>query len=509
MKNILFAVSEIEGIVKTGGLADVAKALPLTLNQLGYDARTVLPYYLQIQTILPVEKAISSTEFSLALAQDYQVRVHLFNHNDALIYCVDIAPLFEREGIYSSGYHAFEDNGERFGVYAIALLHYFEHFGASQGFMPEIIHCNDWHTALIPALFEQSDFWRAKDCQTLLSIHNGAFQGIFQAHNVPSLQYKFGWEYFDGDCINFLKLGIRYAGKVVAVSPNYAKELLTPLGSHYLYDTFMQAKDKVHGILNGCEYQDWSPETDPLISVNYDVNSLENKALNKDALQRLLGLTVDPNTPIVAQVSRITDQKGLDYLIPALRELVQHRVQLVIAGQGDPYYVEQLENIAKQYPEKIHFHNGYSEELAHKYMAGSDYFLVPSLFEPCGLTQMYALAYGALPIVRKVGGLKDTVRDLTRSNANGFVFTKPNASHLISAIRRGLVFFHECKKTYREMQVRAMNTKYLWQDSALEYVALYEQLLGIARYQESANLYDTVAFTSDSNNEQNWQQLAS
>lgn len=510
MKNILFAVSEIEGIVKTGGLADVAKALPLTLNQLGYDARTVLPYYQQIHTTLPIENALETVEFSLALSQEYQVKVHLFRHNESLVYAVDIDPLFNRVGIYSSGYHAFDDNGERFGVYAIAVLHFFEHFAEQAQFSPEIIHCNDWHTGLIPALFEQSDYWRNSNCKTLLSIHNGAFQGIFQAHTVPSLLQKFGWEYFDVDTINFLKQGIRYAGKVVAVSPNYAEELLTPLGSHYLYDTFQEAKHKCHGILNGCEYKDWSPETDPLIPFNYDVNSLDIKAKNKQALQEQLGLTVDANTPIIAQVSRITDQKGFDYLIPALRRLAQHRVQLVIAGQGDPFYVEQLKNIAAKYPERIHFHNGYSEELAHQYMAGADYFLVPSLFEPCGLTQMYALAYGTLPIVRKVGGLKDTVRDLTRfANANGFVFTQPNADHLVSAIRRGLVFYHECKKTYREMQVRAMNTKYLWQESAVKYVELYRELHGIESVAASENLYDTVTATNESNNEQHWQELAS
>lgn len=513
MKNIIFAVSEMEGIVKTGGLADVAKALPLALNQFGYDTRVILPYYQQVQNILPLSNAITSYEFSLDLSVFYPVKVHCFRHNGVTIYCVDIDALFNRFGIYSSGYDAYADNGERFAVFSISVLHFFQHFAEQIAFKPHVIHCNDWHTALIPALFQQSEYWRNQYCETLLSIHNGAFQGVFSRISTPSLESRLTEDCFDYDTVNFLKLGIRYAGKIVAVSPNYAKELLTPLGSHYLYDTFQEAKDKCHGILNGCDYKDWSPDTDPLIDIPYDVDHLEKKAKNKHALQKQLGLTIDPTVPVVAQVSRITDQKGLDYLIPALFELVQHRVQIVIAGQGDPFYVEQLKRISNKYPSKIHFHDGYSETMAHRYMAGADYFLVPSLFEPCGLTQMYALAYGALPIVREVGGLKDTVRDLTQPNANGFVFSEPNAAHLVSAIRRGLVFYHECQKTYKEMQRRAMNTKFNWKDSAEKYVGLYHSLLNEKKLDESllsnVSLYETLQMNHHSNNDENLDILAS
>ncbi|MBU2919083.1 glycogen synthase [Psychrosphaera sp. F3M07] len=479
MKNILFAVSEIEGLVKTGGLADVAKALPLALNKLGHNARIVIPYYQQIAKILPKDNAIKSYAFPLNLNITYQVNVHVFEHTGLTIYCVDIATLFDRSGIYGDDYHAFEDNGERFSVFSIAILYFFQHFATQLSFSPNIIHCNDWHTALIPMLFKHDDYWKQANCDTILTIHNGAFQGIFSKKSVPSLISKLGTSHpnYEHDVVNFLKLGIVFAGRVVAVSPNYAQELLTELGSHHLFDIFQQVKHKTSGILNGCDYKDWSPEQDQLIHTPYGPNSLEKKLENKKDLQQQAGLTVDANIPIVAQVCRLTDQKGLDYLIPALRELVQHKVQILVAGTGDPIYVDQLEFLAQKHPDKLHFHHGYSEKLAHSYMAGADYFLVPSLFEPCGLTQMYALAYGTLPIVREVGGLKDTVIDLAFDDATGVVFSQPDCSHLIAAIRRGLLFYREYPERYKNLQVRAMDTKFLWHDSANQYLELYETLL--------------------------------
>jgi len=474
--NILFIVSEMEGLVKTGGLADVGNYLPQALNKATHDTRVMLPYYRAIaESGVEIEQTFS---FVVRVHREYQVKVHRITHSGTPVYCVDIPELYDRDGIYSDNYHAFDDNGERFCVFCLAVLDFMQHFGTQINFHPDIFHCNDWHTALLPALFSADTHWQQQDCKTMLTIHNGAFQGIFSKYSVPSLLNRLGefhYEYED-DVINFLKLGIIGANAVVAVSPNYAAELKTELGSHHLYEIFLHHKNKLFGILNGCDYHDWSPSTDPLIEHNYDIDTLAEKAENKKLLQQGAGMEVDASIPVISQVCRLTDQKGLNFLLPAIKELVNHRIQIFIAGTGDPLYVDQLEYLAKKHSDVVHFHHGFSEPLAHRYMAGSDFFMVPSLFEPCGLTQMYALAYGTLPIVREVGGLKDTVTDLTQDNATGIVFKEPNADHLVSAIRRGLLFYHESKVKFNEVQQRAMNTKFLWQDSAQQYIEVYEKI---------------------------------
>lgn len=475
--NILFTVSEIEGLVKTGGLADVARYLPQALNEQGHDTRIIVPFYRDIAQMFPhPDKTFS---FQMRVHIEYQVRVHQVEHQGLIIYCVDIPELFDRGGIYSDHYHAYDDNGERFSAFCLAVLDFLQYFSEQVQFSPDLIHCNDWHTSLLPALFKMDGYWRERNCKTLLTIHNGAFQGIFGKYSVPSLLNKLGEhrpEYED-DVINFLKLGIIYTDAVVAVSPNYAEELKTELGSHHLFDIFSRHKDKLSGILNGCDYRDWDPLKDEYIAANYDQSSLAEKSKNKTELQKVSGMTVDDSIPVVSQVCRLTDQKGLNYLLPAIKELVQHKVQIYIAGTGDPLYVDQLEYLAKKHPNKLHFHHGFSEQIAHTYMAASDFFLVPSLFEPCGLTQMYALAYGTLPIVREVGGLKDTVTDISKPEATGIEFKQPNADALVSAIRRGLLFFHEDPDGFIQVQQRAMNTKFSWQESANQYAGVYESVI--------------------------------
>jgi starch synthase len=477
--NILFAVSEIEGVIKTGGLADVARALPKALNELDKDARVAFPYYNAVQKVLPVSQANKSYSFNLKLGKEYQVKVHSFKHQDIPLYTFDIVGLFDRDGIYGDSYQAYEDNGERYSVFNLAILYFWQHFSEQIRFTPDIIHCNDWHTALLPFYLRQDEYWQHQNVHTVLSVHNGAFQGIFSLESVPSLLVKTNGHHphFEHDLVNFLKLGILNASKVIAVSPNYANELLTELGSHHLYDIFIQCRDKVTGILNGCDYSDWNPKKDPLIEHNYDANTLSEKLNNKLALQKHYGLPVDPSIPMFGQVSRLTDQKGLNYLIPALKELMQHNIQVVIAGTGDPVYVDQLEFLAKKYPTKFKFIHGYSEEISHRFMASADFFLMPSLFEPCGLTQMYALAYGTLPIVREVGGLKDTVNDLNHPDATGLIFKEPSCKDMVAIIRRALLFYIEYPEQFNQVQKAGMRTKFLWQSSAKQYIEQYETML--------------------------------
>ena len=478
--NIVFAVSELEGLVKTGGLADVARALPLALADLQQDARLVLPYYQAVANLLPPCEAERSFTFSLNTDREHKVVVHQFKFNQLPLYCFDISELFDRTGIYGETYQAYDDNGERFALFSIAILHFFQQFAEQLQFSPDVFHCNDWHTALLPILFEHDPYWQQHKSKTLLCIHNGAYQGIFTKQSIPSLMHTLG-EYHDNyekDVVNYLKLGICAADQVVAVSPNYAKELLTELGSHHLFDVFDFHRHKVVGILNGCDYKDWSPETDPFIAEAYSSSSITGKVKNKLALQRKLGFTPAVNTPVISMVCRLTDQKGLNFLLPAIKDLVKHKVHICIAGTGDPLFVDQLEFFSQKYPDRLHFECGFSESIAHEYTAGADFFLVPSLFEPCGLTQMYSLAYGTLPIVREVGGLKDTVTDIKREQAaTGIVFLEPTPQELLAAIRKGLLFYHEYPEKFVATQVRAMQSKFLWSDSAQQYLTLYEQVL--------------------------------
>lgn len=474
--NIVFAVSEVEGLVKTGGLADVAKALPLALNKLGQDARIALPYYQAVSKLLPPAEAERSFTFSVAANQEYRIKVHQFHFSGLVIYCFDVDSMFDRAGIYGDSYHSYDDNGERFSLFSIAILNFFQQFADQIQFKPNVFHCNDWHTSVLPALLHLDSYWQQQECRTLLSIHNGAFQGVYPKTSIPSLIYKLGAEHpsYEKDVINFLKLGISYSDNVVAVSPNYANELLTELGSHHLFDIFNFHRNKVSGILNGCDYADWSPESDPYIAQSYSPNTIEDKRKNKLALQSEVGIKADVSIPLISMVCRLTDQKGLNFLLPAIRDLMKHKVQVCIAGTGDPHYVDQLEFFTRKYEDKFHFVNSYSERIAHTYMAGADFFLMPSLFEPCGLTQMYALSYGTLPIVRNVGGLTDTVTDISQQEATGIVFNEPSSHDLLGAIRRGLLAYHEYPDTFVTIQKRAMTTKFLWQDSAEKYLRHYE-----------------------------------
>ena len=477
--NVVFAVSELEGLIKTGGLADVAKALPMALIELGQDARVALPYYQQVAQLLPTSLADKSFSFSLYAHREYQVTVHSFTFNTIKIYAFDVDSMFDRSGAYGDSYHPYDDNGERFSVFSMAILNFFQNFAGQIDFEPQVFHCNDWHTSVLPVLLKDDEHWQRIGCKTVLSIHHGAYQDVFPKDDLPSTLIRLTPDHYnyEDECLNFIQLGISYSDKIIAVSPNYANELLTPLGSHHLYDVFSFNKDKVTGILNGCDYKDWSSDNDPLLKYKYSIESIEEKVKNKLWLQQECGFTQDENTPLITMVCRLTDQKGLNFLLPIIDDLMQHKVHISIAGTGDPVYVERLKNFAKQYPEKFHFLHSYSEKIAHTYVAGADFFLVPSLFEPCGLTQMYSLAYGTLPIVRDVGGLKDTVIDLADKNATGVVFSEPKADALLAAIRRGLLMFHEFPAQFTKTQVRAMESKFLWQESAQKYLEHYEQLL--------------------------------
>lgn len=474
--NILFVVSEVEGLVKTGGLADVGRALPAALKEMGYDVRIVMPFYKQVAHQFPSQD-ISDEQVLYANDKQYHYRIKQLEVDGICVYGIDFPQFFDRDGIYSDSYHAYPDNGERYAFFSMAALH----AASCVDFKPHIVHCHDWHTALVPYFMKRDISGFYEDSKSVLTIHNGAYQCQLPYRDVPFL-YPYediAAQQDNHGAINFLKIGVMNADKINAVSPQYGNELKSPLGSHYMYHEYMTRQHDLTGILNGCDYSMWDPVTDKELPVNYSADDMRGKAVCKAALQKEVGLPVKENVPLIGMVCRLTEQKGFGFIVPILGHLMQHNVQVLIIGTGDPSISEALHMFADQQTDKFVFREEFSNHMAHLLEAGSDFFLMPSLFEPCGLNQMYSLAYGTVPIVRAVGGLRDTVIDLEESpeHATGFVFDHPDSPTLLSCIRRAILFYYEYPDQFRAMQHRGMNTRFTWQNAAVQYLGLYEDAL--------------------------------
>ena len=480
--NILFLASEVESFVKTGGLADVAKALPLALKRRGHDVRIVMPFYSQIPGR---DAATHVTGLTLTTRQghtDIPYQVWEMTLDDVPVMLVDFPNYFERNNLYAENNNSYSDNGERFAFFSAASLQVSE----AIDFKPDIVHCNDWHTALVPMLlktrYAESDFF--SHTRSVLTIHNGAFQGVVERNQlwaVPEITDTYNESVLQGHAyINFLKCGVAYADKINAVSPSYANELTTYLGGHGMAKNFQERHGDLRGIINGCDYADWDPATDPHIPVNFTADSLSGKEQCKHVLQKQAGLPVC-SRPLFGMVCRLTEQKGLHLLLPILDRFLVHQVQVVIVGTGDPSLAERLAEVAERVPERFAYLNAHDNALAHLLEAGSDFFLMPSLFEPCGLNQMYSLAYGTLPIVRAVGGLRDTVKDydLYPAQATGFAFMEPEPMALLASLRRALLFYLQERDEMLLVQQRAMHTRYHWSESVVKYEQMYQDALGI------------------------------
>jgi starch synthase len=473
---IAFVVSEVEDIIKTGGLADVAKALPVALKGLGHDVCIIMPGYQKV-----LAKLESLHNIPISTMGDSSFKLFEVALQGIPVYLVD-HPYFDRPELYAENNVAYSDNGQRFAFFSHTVTDVLQ----AVNFIPDIIHCNDWHTALTPFFIRQHTTAAQMaslpavfaNTKTVLTIHNAAFQGIFSVNDIAELAPYHHALLLDhhGD-VNMLKVGIHYADKITAVSPTYATELLTDLGSHGLHFALQNRSTDLAGIINGCDYTQWDPTTDPLLPKNYSVADMSGKADCKQALQSQFGLPTVSSIPVFGMVCRLTQQKGFGYILPILGQLMQHNIQVVIVGTGEPFVCQQLSDFAKVHPDKFAFLEGFEPELAHLIEAGSDFFLMPSEFEPCGLNQMYSLAYGTLPIVRKVGGLKDTVTgiDDDPTCATGFSFAEPEPQALLTCLRRAILLYLEHPKMYREMQERAMHTKFTWENSARDFVRLYQQ----------------------------------
>jgi len=478
---ILFIASEVDGLVKTGGLADVAKALPLELKRHGHDVRIVMPYYLTVANRDQAQHLGGFTLHTDANHTDLPYQVRQMMSQDVPVYLIDFPHYFDRASLYAENNQAYHDNGERFAFFSAAALQASEMLN----FQPDIVHCNDWHTALVPMLlktrYANSDFYR--NTRSVITVHNGAFQGVYDRNQLwalPEVRDSHDEAIMHGHSyINYLKCGVRYADKINAVSPTYAEELTSYLGGHGMARSFQERHADLRGIINGCDYDDWDPQTDPLIPFNYHAGDLGGKQACKQALQHRAGLEAS-DLPLYGMVCRLTEQKGVHLLMPILDQFLRHKVQVVIVGSGDPGLAHRLEELAKHYPGRLAFLNVYDNALAHLVEAGSDFFLMPSLFEPCGLNQLYSLVYGTLPIIRSVGGLKDTVQDYDAhpASATGFSFLDPEPLALLNLLRRTLLFYLQDQEEFRRVQQNAMHTRYLWQESVKDYERMYQDALG-------------------------------
>lgn len=479
MQKILFATSEVYPLIKTGGLADVAASLPRALLKLGQDVKILLPAYASVMENI---KSTGVKEIAQFNVEGYPVSLKQTRlpGTKVTVWLVDIPALFAREGNPYCGPDGNDwyDNHKRFYLFArVAELIALDKVG--QKWQPTIVHCNDWQTGLIPPLLSLHPNHPA----TVFTIHNLAYRGLFSYQafaelNLPAAFWHHERLEFYGQ-LSFIKGGLAFADFITTVSPSYAREIQLPEFGNGLDGLIAYRKDSLAGILNGIDTEEWNPGTDPHLTCNYNRRTLANKTKNKLALQEELGLVVDDTIPLLGFVGRLVDQKGVNLILEQMNQFLTLNCQLVVLGSGFQHYEQALKNIALQHPTKIAVTLGYNEAFAHRIEASSDIFLMPSIFEPCGLNQLYSLRYGTLPIVHAVGGLRDTVfessDDSNDIHANGFVFTLPSAQELFYAIRRASILFQQ-KDQWKQRQLAAMNNDFSWDESAKEYLAIYEQL---------------------------------
>lgn len=475
---VLSIASEIYPIIKTGGLADVVGALPIALKSDGVEVRTLVPGYPDVLRVLAcvTELSEASSYFggSARLLHGYCGQLELF--------VLDAPHLFARPGnpYLSPDGMDWPDNGMRFA--ALARMAADIGFGAVSSFLPDIVHAHDWQTALAPAYLNYGHRPRPK---TVLTVHNLAFQGRFprslldQLGLPPESFTVDGVEYY-GD-IGFLKAGLQFADRITTVSPTYALEIQSDEGGMGLGGLLRARSRDLRGILNGIDYEVWDPATDNHIECRFDTSNLERRAGNKIALQRQFGLEQRSDAQLVGVISRLSWQKGLDLLLECIPAMLDEGMQLALLGAGDAGLEERLRSAASAHPSSIGVVIGFDEILAHQIQAGADTLVIPSRFEPCGLTQLCALRYGSVPIVSRVGGLEDTVVDVTTEvgNANGFKFGPVTSDNFAAALRRANEVFRN-KVEWRKLQLNGMSTDVSWGARTHRYIAIYQELLGFA-----------------------------
>ncbi|MCD7818427.1 MAG: glycogen synthase GlgA [Lachnospiraceae bacterium] len=480
MKKILFVTSEAAPFIKTGGLADVAGSLPKCFNKEEYDCRVILPKYMCMSEEWK-SKMNYVTHFYMDLAWRSQyVGVLEMQYEGVQFYFIDNEYYFSGAKPYGNIYQDIE----KFAFFSKAALSALP----SIGFQPDIVHCHDWQTGLIPVMlkdkFHDGDFYR--NMKSVITIHNLKFQGVWDVKTVRDITglpaYYFTPDKLEayGDA-NYLKGGIVYADAITTVSDTYAEEIKTPFYGERL-DGLMRARsNSLRGIVNGIDYDVFNPETDPMIPHHYNLrNFRKEKIKNKRALQRELGLEQNDSRFMIGIVSRLTDQKGFDLIAHMMDEMCQNDLQIVVLGTGDEKYENMFRHFAWKYQGKVSANIFYSEELSHKIYAACDAFLMPSLFEPCGLSQLISLRYGTVPIVRETGGLKDTVQPYNQyeSSGTGFSFANYNAHEMYFTIQHAMDVYHNKKREWNKLIDRGMAMDFSWNSSARKYEEMYDWLLG-------------------------------
>ena len=475
MKKILFVTSEVYPFIKTGGLGDVAYALPKELNKQGYETRVICPLYKDIpQKYKDSMEKVCDFTVPVGWRRQYcgLFRTEL---DGTVFYFLDNEFYFLRGGAY--GYF---DDGERFAFFNRGVLEAIMHM---DDFDPDVLHINDWHTGMIPVLMRHFYYGTKAHCKTLLTIHNLKFQGIYPKQTLTEL-LGLSDEYFTEDkvkfydCISYMKAAIVYSDFVTTVSPTYALEIQNDFFGEGLNGVLNYYNFKLKGVLNGLDYEINDPEKDPKIFANYTSKDLSGKVKNKLLLQKELGLVEDADMPMIGIVSRMTSQKGFDLVIAMIEEMMAENVQLVLLGTGDAKYEDVFRYYSNRYPERVSANLFFSGDLAQKIYAASDLFLMPSLFEPCGLGQLIALRYGSVPLVRETGGLKDTIAPYNEyeNSGNGFSFANFNAHDMMNVIRYALKVYRENKPEWENLVVRAMESDYSWENAAKGYIDIYENL---------------------------------
>ncbi|KJJ85232.1 ADP-glucose type glycogen/starch synthase [Candidatus Omnitrophus magneticus] len=482
---ILFTASEVFPFSKTGGLSDVAGSLPKALTALGHDVRVVTPFYKSVKNSLFAKNIKKRGRIKNKISGAI-LGFNLFEYTDngLSIYFVEKDKYFNRDGFYGTKFGDYPDNAARFGFFGRACLAIAEYLD----FKPDIIHLNDWHTGLIPFYLKfclpSLDTIAHFSCtRTLFTIHNMAYQGIFDRRDLSRL--GIGPEFFNMQNlefygkINFLKSGILYSDAVSTVSRRYAEEIKTPEYGAGLDGLIKQKQANLYGVLNGVDYSEWNPANDKFIKIKYDENTIENKNICKNDLIEQMNLTTLSDEPIVGCVSRLVHQKGIDILIEAIDEIMQMGCSLVLLGAGDEWCNKKFKEYIEKYPGKINIHVGFNEGLAYKIEAGSDIYVMPSRFEPCGLNQMYSLKYGTVPVVRATGGLDDVVIDagMDKAKGNGFKFRQAEKSEFLASLKEAVNCYKKKKAEWRGIILRGMAEDHSWQRSALEYVGIYKKIL--------------------------------
>jgi starch synthase len=477
MKKILFVTSEAHPLIKTGGLADVCGSLPKALAELSQDIRLIIPNYQSLKTTENVRflSSIRVDNRNINLLETSMPDSHV------IVWLVDYPAYYNYPGNpYVDGEgEPWPNNAERFGLFCRIVTEVAMN-RINQDWAPDIVHCNDWQSGLVPALLSLEENRPA----TVFTIHNMAYQGLFPSASAATLNlpgqlwHPAGLEFHS--MLSFIKGGLVYADFITTVSPTYALEIQTPEFGYGLEGLLEYRKEFLGGIINGIDLDQWDAEKDPNILQCYNAKSLNKKLLNKAELQAKYGLPVDEDIPLFGLIGRLVEQKGIDLLLDCLSEMVTMNLQFVLLGSGDKVYEKALQAFADLHPDKIAIKIGYDESLAHLIEAGADVFIMPSRFEPCGLNQMYSQRYGTIPIVRKTGGLADTVIDalpetLRNQTATGIVFNEATPSALLEAIKRTLILY-SMPDSWKKIQVNAMSKDFSWQRSAEQYLALYERL---------------------------------